>query len=164
MFVEMVLGLKDVPGMLVKALEPISGNGGNIVSVLHSRGKGDVVDVNVAFRVKDDATLNRILSALKEGGMSVKSVNVEGQRYYRKKSISFILVGHVIDEDIQGTIDEINRIGLVRDIDVRMSNPDDESAVLMRVNVDEDRLGKLMECVRELCKKKKFMLIGEVVR
>jgi ACT domain-containing protein len=161
MFVEMVLGLKDVPGMLVRALEPISGTGGNIVSVLHSRGK-KVVAVNVAFKVKDDATLNRIIGALRARRISIRAVNVEGHRYYRKRSVAFILLGHVIDQDVQDTIDEINKVGLVRDIDVRMGSPKDESAVMMKVNVDEDRLANLMECVKEICNRKRFLIVRGV--
>jgi ACT domain-containing protein len=161
MFVEMVLGLRDVPGMLVSALEPISTNGGNIVSVLHNRRK-KVVEVNVAFKVRDDATLTRILSALGERKINVRDVNVEGRRYYRKRSVSFILIGHVIDQDIQDTIDEINKVGLVRDINVRMNNPEEESAVMLRVNVDENMLGRLDESVKSVCERKRFIIVRGV--
>jgi ACT domain-containing protein len=162
MFVELVLGLKDVPGMLVKALEPVSGNGGNIVSVLHSRSKKDLVEVNVGFKVKDQVTLNQILEGLKREKVPYREVTVEGRKYYSKKSVSFILVGHVIDQDIQDTIDRLNKIGLVRDVNVRMSDPDTESAVMMRVNLDEDRTVRLINCVEEICKNKKFLLVREV--
>ena len=162
MFVEMVLELRDVPGMLVRALEPISANGGNIVSVLHNRGKADVVDVNVSFRAKDDDTLNRILEAFKAEKIEYRQVKVEGQRYYRKKRLTFILVGHVIDQDMQDTIDQINKVGLVRDIEVRMGSPNEESAVLMTVNVDEGKMGKLNDAIQEVCKRKKFMHIRGV--
>jgi ACT domain-containing protein len=162
MFVEMVLGLKDVPGMLVRALEPISANGGNIVSVLHSRGKAENVEVHITFKVGDEETLSRIMGALKAERVSVKDVKVEGHKYFRKKSVSLILVGHVIDQDIQDTIDRINKIGLVRDLDVRMSNPGDVSAVLMNVNVDEDRSKRLMDCIADICASKKFLNIREV--
>ncbi|MFH0863347.1 MAG: hypothetical protein V1875_10030 [Candidatus Altiarchaeota archaeon] len=162
MFVEMVLGLRDVPGALVRALEPVSANGGNIVSVLHSRGKGDLVDVNVSFKAKDDETLNRILEAFKKEKVEYREVKVEGHRYNRKKRLSFILVGHVIDQDLQDTIDQINKVGLVRNIEVRMANPDEESAVLMTVNIDEGRMGRLNETLQDVCKRKRIMLIRGV--
>ena len=163
MFVEMVLGLKDVPGMLVKALEPVSSKGGNIVSVIHSRGKADVVEVTVAFKVKDDETLGSILAALKREDIAYREVNVEGHRYYSKKSVTFIFIGHVIDRDMQDTIDEINRTGLVRGIDVRMSNPDEESSVLLRVNVDESKMKRLIESIHDICRRKKFLYVSEVM-
>jgi ACT domain-containing protein len=163
MIVDVTLALRDVPGMLIRALEPVSSNGGNIVSVVHSRSRGGV-RVNVIFRVRDEVTLQRILDALRGAKVECADVQVEGRRYFRKRSVSFILIGHVIDRDMQDTIDRINRVGLVRDIEVRMGDPDEESAVLMRVNVDENRMGRLMECVRGVSQKKRFLLISEVPR
>ena len=163
MRVEMVLGLKDVPGVLVRALEPVSANGGNIVSVLHSRGGGDLVTVNLVFSASDEQMLERILGALKKASISVREVRVEGRKFLSKLVLSFVFIGHVIDQDIQDTIDRINRIGLVRDVDVRMSDPDEESAVLMNVEVDARRLDRLFECVEGICKRKRFLLIREVL-
>lgn len=162
MQIEILLGLKDVPGMLVKALEPISRGGGNIVTVYHSRGSGEVVDVNVVFKVKDQKTLDVVLDSLKGDGIQVKSVKAEGHRYYSKRSISFILIGHVIDQDIQDTIDRINKLGLVRGVDVNMSDPTRESAVMMYVDVDEDKAQELMKAITQISAKKNFMLIREV--
>ena len=162
MRVEMVLGLKDVPGMLVKVLEPVSANGGNIVSVLHSRPGGDLVEVNLVFKVSDQQTLDRIIKALGQAKVQAKDVKVEGRKYYSRRNLAFILIGHVIDKDIQDTIDRLNEIGLVRDIDVRMNDPEEESAVLLKVNVDEDRMGSLMDSIGKICKRKEFLLIREV--
>ncbi len=162
MRVEFTLGLRDVPGMLVRALEPVSDNGGNIVSVLHSRSRKELVEVDVVFKVKDQSTLNRILKALEREKIQVWDVTVEGRKYYSKKNLSFILVGHVIDQDIQDTIDRINAVGLVRDVDVRMVDPDQESSVLMEVHVDENRLDKMMDVVNKVCAEKEFTLIREV--
>ena len=156
------MGLRDVPGMLVKALEPVSGKGGNIVSVLHSRDKGAFVGVNIVFKVKDQKTLNRILDALKKEGIDIKEVMCEGRHYYSKKTVAFILIGHVIDKDIQDTIDRINEMGHVSDVEVKMSDPEQESAVLMRVDVDEDKKAKLMARLVELSEKKGFKLVREV--
>jgi ACT domain-containing protein len=161
MRVELLLALKDVPGMLVKALEPVSANGGNIINVVHSRVRGKA-QVTVTFFVRDQVTLNSILKALAARKIEYDDVRLEGRRYYSKRSLSFVLVGHVVDRDIQDTIDRINRVGLVRDVDIRMAGPQEESAVLMRVNVDEDRLGRLNDCVKDVCHRKKFLLIGEV--
>jgi len=158
----MHIALRDVPGMLVRALEPISSKGGNILSVVHSRGKGSVVGVHIIFRVKDEKTLGKIIAALKKGKYEVEDVQVEGKKYFSKKTISFLIVGHVIDKDIQDTIDRINELGLVRDVDVRMRDPEEESAVLMRVNVDSKKKGKLMERITQICENKRFMLIREV--
>ncbi|MBD3389218.1 MAG: ACT domain-containing protein [Candidatus Altiarchaeales archaeon] len=162
MRVDVSLGLRDVPGMLVRALEPISANGGNIVSVLHSRGSKGLVGVDVVFKVRDQESLSRILGALKKEKVRVRDVRVEGHRYYKKRSLSFIFVGHVIDNDIQDTIDRINELGLVRDVDVRMTDPEAESAVLMEVDVDDNKHGKLMDVIQTICREKRFLFINEV--
>ncbi|MBU0762152.1 MAG: hypothetical protein KKD39_03940 [Candidatus Altiarchaeota archaeon] len=162
MRVEMYLGLKDVPGSLVRALEPISSCGGNIVSVIHSRKKADVVGVEVIFDVRDISTLTRIIKELESNQVRVRDVIAEGTRYYSKKILTFLLIGHVIDKDLRDTIDRINALGLVRDVEVRMVNPDDESSVLMRVNVSEEKRKSLYSELHALCSEKGFTIVKEV--
>lgn len=159
MKVDMNLDLKDVPGSLLKALEPISSHGGNIISVLHSRGEKDLVDVKIKFSVRDLASLEIIKKALGEDKIHVNDILVEGREYYSKASLAFILVGHVIDSDVRDTIDRINHLGLVSDIDVIMPDPNKKSSVLMHVDVDEKKLPKLFETVDEICEEKDFLLI-----
>jgi ACT domain-containing protein len=130
--------------------------------VLHSRGRRDVVEVNIIFNVGDQVTLSRILEALRKAKIKVWDVRIEGRRYYSKTSLSFILLGHVIDQDIQDTIDRINKTGLVQDVDVRMTDPEKESSVLMNVDVDEDKVVELMDCIHGICRRKGFLFIREV--
>ena len=162
MRVDLTLGLKDVPGMLVKALSPISDHGGNILSVLHSRGSGGRVEVNVVFKVRDQSMLDEIVKSLGREKVPVIEAEVEGRHYYRKKSISFILIGHVIDKDIQDTIDRINELGNVSDVDVMMPDPEEKSSVLMNVDVDEKKMGSLVGRIEGICEKKDFILIREI--
>jgi len=159
MQVNMSLELKDVPGSLIKAIEPISSHGGNIVSVLHSRGDKDSVIVRIAFTVQDQSSLDIIKKTLELRRIRVKDINVEGKPYFMKKSLSFVLVGHVIDADIRDTIDKINELGLVSDIDIRMLDPEMKSSVLLHVVADKKRIGMLMETVHKICKDKDFLLI-----
>ncbi|MEA3254294.1 MAG: hypothetical protein U9Q22_00480 [Candidatus Altiarchaeota archaeon] len=158
MKVDMTLKLKDVPGMLIRAIEPISGHGGNIISVTHSR-REKFVSVYITFQVRDQTSLDLIKETLQKQKMGISEIKVEGRRYYLKKSLSFILVGHVIDTDIQDTIDRINTLGLVSDIDVMMPSPEQKSSVMMNVDVDEKRNGSLLKVVEEICVEKKFLLI-----
>jgi len=162
MKVDLTLGLKDVPGMLVKALAPISDRGGNILSVLHSRDSGERVEVNIVFRVRDQSMLDEILCSLEKNKIPVINAEVEGKKYYRKKSLSFIFIGHVIDKDIQDTIDRINALGKVSDVDVRMPDPVERSSVLLSVDVDEEKLPSLQSRVESICSKKEFILIREI--
>lgn len=155
----MILELKDVPGSLIRALEPISSHGGNIISVLHSRDEKDRVSVQIAFRVHDQLSLDLIRKSLQAEKVRISDIELEGRKYYSKKTISFILVGHVIDTDIRDTIDRINTLALVSDIDVMMPSPEEKSSVIMNVDVDEKKTDKLLELINEICKEKKFLLI-----
>ncbi len=162
MKIEVRLGLKDIPGMLVRALDPISGNGGNIVSIIHSRGAKNIVEVIVGFSVNDQSTLDTIIRSLKKTKTIIREIKVEGRRYYKKKSISILLIGHVIDTDIQDTIDRINSLGMVSNVDVRMPDPLDESSVLMNVDADEKKTESLISEVMAICRQKDLLMIREM--
>lgn len=162
MKVEMTLSLKDRPGMLLKALNPISGCGGNIVSVHHNRAGKDEVPVEVLFRVRDQQTLDRIICELEGEKISVKAVLIEGRKYYSRGRVSLVFIGHVIDRDIQDTIDRLNKIGLVSDVGVRMADPDAESSVWMDVDVEEDNLRDLSQEVEKIIDDKDFECISEI--
>jgi len=163
MKVDMILYLKDVPGSLIRALEPISGHGGNIISVLHSRGKKELVSVQISFNVKDESSLNLIKNSLKRKGIKISKIEVEGKKYYSKKTLTFILVGHVIDRDIRDTIDRINTLALVSDVDIIMPSPEKESSVMMNVDVDAKRIGKVIKLVNEICEEKHFLMVKSLV-
>lgn len=159
MKIDMVLKVRDVPGMLVNALGPVSGHGGNIVSVTHSRAEKDLVSVHVSFKVSDESSLELIKKALEKQKIRVADITVEGRKYYTKKSLSFVLIGHVIDSDIQDTIDRINVVGLVSGLEVVMPSPDEKSSVLLEAETDEKHYQKLINVVSDICSEKDFLLI-----
>jgi len=159
MKVEMEMGLKDVPGSLLRSLEPISKHGGNILSVLHHRGEANLVKVKIVFQIKDQKSLELIQKSLREGKIRTSDIFVEGRRYYEKKTLSFILIGHVIDSDIRDTIDQINEIGCVSDVDVVMPDPKEKSSVLMKADVDNGSLDKAVTVIEKLCREKNLVFI-----
>ena len=160
MNVEMLLGLPDVPGSLLRAIEPVSNSGGNIQSIVHSRGgKGDV-EVKLIFKVRDEKSLDAIRKKLKANKVRVLDVVLEGRHYYSKKSVDFALIGHVIDADIQDTIDRLNKVGLVSTVDVEMTDPDTESTVFMKADVDAKDTGKLAKELEAISEEKGFLLIS----
>jgi len=160
--VDMKLQLKDVPGSLLRALEPVSIHGGNIISVIHSRGERELVSVQMSFEIKDQAALDLIKGDLKKQNIRVSEILLEGKRYYSKKTLSFILIGHVIDKDIRDTVDRLNEIGLVSDMDVVMPSPEKKSSVMMNVDVDDKRTEELNRLINEICREKNFLLISSL--
>ena len=159
MIVHMQLELKDVPGSLIRVLEPISSHGGNIVSVVHSRGSKERVVVQIIFKISDLSMLGLIKNSLKQRKISTTRIELEGRKYYAQSIMDYMLVGHVIDTDLQDTIDRINKFGLVSDIVVVMPNPDEKSSVLLHVEVDESKKSGLLKVIKDICNEKKFLLV-----
>jgi ACT domain-containing protein len=157
--VDMKLQLRDVPGSLLRALEPISVHGGNIISVLHSRGEKELVSVQLSFKIGDQSSLDLIKKDMRRQSIRISEILLEGKRYYSKKTLSFILIGHVIDRDIRDTIDRINEFGVVSDIDVVMPSPEERSSVMVNVDVDNRNVSRLDKTLYEICREKKFLLI-----
>ena len=163
MIVNMCLGLRDVPGNLIRALDPISSHGGNIISVLHSREKKDLVEVNITFEIKDESYLNLIKKEIKKTKIRIHEITVEGRRYHSKKKLDVVLIGHVIDNDIRDTVDRINAVGLVSDLGVTMPSPEEKSSVIMSIDVDGKKMSKLMTIVDKISKEKDFLAVKSLI-
>ncbi len=159
MKVDMKLQLRDVPGSLLRALDPISVHGGNIISVLHSRADGGMVSVQISFNIRDQSSLDLITGDMKKQNIRISKIMLEGKNYYSKKTYPLILIGHVIDKDIKDTIDKINEVGLVSNIDVVMPSPEERSSVMMNVDVDKRRIKELDKLLNGVCREKNFLLI-----
>ena len=162
MKVDTVIRVKDVPGMLVRILEPIGHHGGNVISITHSRTEKDTVSVNVSFNVKDHSSLDSIKKHFEKDNIHIASISVEGRSYYVKKSFPFILVGHVIDKDMQDTIDRINGVGMVSTVEVMMTSPQQKSSVLMEVEVDDKKYDSVIDLIQKICKEKDFLFVGSI--
>ncbi|MFC1786749.1 amino acid-binding protein [Halobacteriota archaeon] len=115
------LELKDTPGQLVLALQPISDFDGNIVSVVHHRDKKTprgMIPVQVAFEIGGDK-LNDLIDKLKKNGIIVARVGEERLR----ESRVVIIIGHIVHSDIRDTIDQIDATGYAEVVDLAMSMP-----------------------------------------
>ncbi|MFQ6136635.1 MAG: ACT domain-containing protein [Candidatus Hydrothermarchaeales archaeon] len=154
MKISLDLELKDIPGQLVKALEPISKYGGNIVSVVHlreGRGKGNRVPVHIIFEIDDQKGIDRITNDLERRDIWISKIG----RVKRKEKIVVMIIGHVVDTDIRDTIDKINEIEgvMVADLSLTMPHPDQETSAIMDIEVDSlekakaaiARLGEIAE-------------------
>jgi len=70
-----------------------------------------------------------------------------------------MLIGHVIDTGIMDTIDRLNEVGMVSDLDVLMPSPDEKSSVMMNVDVDKEHSKKLMDVMDEISTEKQLLSI-----
>jgi len=92
----------------------------------------------------------------------ISEIKIEGKSYYKKETKTFMMIGHIIDTDVRDTIDRLNKIGLVNDLNIVMPDPDKKSSVLMKVDVDECDEPQLIEEAKKICDEKKILLIKSI--
>jgi len=136
MKIELDVELKDKPGNLVRALEPISRLGGNLISVVHLREgltKSGRVPVHIIVDFDNYSALERILDEFEKMDVWVSKVG----EAKKKKRLTVMLIGHVVDTDIRDTIDRLNGIPdtMVADMALSMPHPDKETSALMDIEI-----------------------------
>ncbi|OQX21666.1 MAG: hypothetical protein BWK75_02705 [Candidatus Altiarchaeales archaeon A3] len=160
----MKIFLKDTPGSLIKAIEPVSANGGNIESIVHGHQfkENDEIPVEIVFGIEDVKSLENIKSLLLNEGIKISDINIEGKKYYKKRARNVILVGHIIDKNIMDTLDRINEEGLVSDLSVIMKSPESVSACMLKIECDEAHNEQVNKKLNEICNEKNFLLISDL--
>jgi ACT domain-containing protein len=156
--------LEDVPGQLLKALEPIARFGGNIQSILHQRERKTPlgrVPVTLIFEVGDRTRLNRILGEIKKIGVRITQV---GEREGLVRS-TVLMVGHIVHADIRHIIDRLNAIDgvSVSDLELSVGAPDQESSARMSIGAESTRQSdRAISKLREIANRKDILLITSI--
>ncbi len=164
MLVKMVMELEDVPGQLIKGLEPIARFGGNIKSIMHQRERKTPLGrlpVMLIFEVRDRAMLKRILGALKEQGVRVTQL---GEREGEVRNV-VLLIGHIVHTDIRHTIDQLNAIKgvMVSDLNLAVGSAGRESSARMTIAADDkERANAAISRLRSLADSKKLLLLTSI--
>ncbi len=164
MRIELEVELKDTPGQLVRALEPISRLGGNIRSVVHHReesAKGRRVPVRLIIDVENGRALDAMLNELEKMDFMVSKVG----EAKKKKRITAMLIGHVVDTDIRDTIDRLNRIEdvMVADMALSMPHPEKETSALMDIEIGSpEKIKKALSELEKIAKEKKLTVIKSI--
>ncbi|MDZ7687525.1 MAG: amino acid-binding protein [Halobacteriales archaeon] len=166
MIVTMTLELSDKPGELLSALEPVSDNGGNIVSVTHQRGEvtpRGTLPVEITFEIVEER-LQKVLDSLREMGIRVAKFGEE--KFH--ESMTVVLVGHLVRTDVTDTIQSVESEG-VKIVDFSLAMPDEveeTSSARLVVNATcQDKLEQAVETIDEVCERKdlvKMQPIGVV--
>lgn len=164
MLVRILMELEDVPGQLLKALDPISRFGGNIQSIMHQRERKTPLGrlpVMLVFEIGDRARLNKILETLRAMGVRVTQL---GEREGALRT-TVLLIGHIIHTDIRDTIDRLNSIRgvMVSDLSLAMGAPGKDSAARMTITADGERHAKsAISTLQFIAGKKKLLMITSV--
>ncbi|MFB6266569.1 MAG: amino acid-binding protein [Halodesulfurarchaeum sp.] len=161
------LELVDEPGELLRALEPIAEQGGNLLSIFHERGsvtpRGRIpVEIDLEC---PPGRFDAIIDALRDRGINVMQAGAE--RY--GEELSVLLVGHVIDTDLSDTVDRIEESPHATVVDLSLAGEpgtDHVSSARFRLAAEEGSVTAALETVREIAAEKDLRvvepLVGEV--
>lgn len=152
--------LKDVPGQLIKALEPISLNDGNIVGVIHDHEKvtGGRIAVNVTFEAKDQQRIDAIVGTWKERGVEV----IKMDEIVRTFSAEYLLMGELPRKTLRSITDKLEKMAGVDSIDLQysLSTSSDSKSVMLLVNVRErERVKDVDKFLKDRSRRDDFLLV-----
>ncbi len=160
MLMTIVVELKDQPGQLLKALEPISKLGGNIVSVYHQRDKItplNRIPVEITIKI-DERKAKDLIEAIKKNGVIVRSYN----EVRLTATTSLLLIGHIIHTDLGDTINRIDSTGFAEVVEMHISMPrlNEPSTAMVTISAtNEDMLRKAIDILRKTCMEKDITVI-----
>lgn len=161
--VSMDLELRDMPGQLVLALQPLSEFGGNIRSVVHHRDKmtpRGMIPVQVTFEI-DDGRLDELVARLEENGVVVARIGKERLL----ETVTVLLVGHIVHSDIRETIDVIDRTGFAEVVHLSIDMPgiDKRSSAAISISATgESELNDALTLLNEVAVQKELIMITPI--
>ena len=154
------LELVDEPGELLRALEPIAANGGNLLSIFHERGNVTPRG-HIPVEVDLEATPDRfdgIVDALREAGINV--IQAGAERY--SEALTIVLSGHLVNTDLSDTLSHIQESTSATVTDLSLSAPEgteDASSARLRLATEEGATQEALAAVREVAAEKELRLI-----
>ncbi|MDZ7701182.1 MAG: amino acid-binding protein [Halobacteriales archaeon] len=157
------LELVDEPGELLRALQPISEHGGNLLSIFHERGnltpRGHIpVEVDLEC---PPHRFDPIVEALRDAGVNVIQA---GADHYREE-LMVLLVGDLIDTDLSDTLSGIEASSSATVVDVALTAPegmDGESSALLRLATAPGHDDDAIEAVRSVVARKGITVVEPV--
>jgi ACT domain-containing protein len=154
------LELVDEPGQLLAALQPISENGGNLLSIFHERGnltpRGHI-PVEVDLECPPDR-FETIVEALRENGVNV--IQAGAERY--GEELTILLVGHLIDTDLSDTLRRVQGHTDATVTDLSLSAPegtDDVSSARLRLATRAGKTDEVLAAIREVAAEKELDVV-----
>ena len=152
MRIDLVLELLDSPGQLVKALEPISIFGANLVTVIHKRDyKNENGKVPVQLTLEGEhEDLKKVVDRFEELGFTI----IEMDGVVRKESITTILFGDIVDQDLRDTMDRINELEgvVIVAFDIKL-NGEEKSTALINIEADIGKKKTVFNRIAEIAEK-----------
>jgi ACT domain-containing protein len=154
------LELVDEPGELLRALEPISAAGGNLLSIYHERGnltpRGHIpVEVDISCVPQQ---FDAIVDSLREAGVNV--IQAGSERY--DEELVVLLVGHLVDTDLSDTLQQIEARADASLTDLSLSAPrgrDETSSARLRLKTKSGSTEATLSTLRSIAADKELQVI-----
>lgn len=157
------LELIDRPGELLRALEPIAEQGGNLLSIFHERGnitpRGHI-PVEVDLECPPDR-FDDIVDAVREAGINV--IQAGAERF--GEEVVVVLVGHLVDTDLSDTIDRLEASASARVVDFALTAPqesDNASSARVRLAAESGTIEDAITAARRVAEEKGLLVIPPV--
>lgn len=158
--VSIVVELKDQPGQLIKALEPMSNFGGNVLGILHQREKMTPlkrIPVEISLKI-DEKKLEDLVNTLNESGVIVREYN----EIRLIATTSALLVGHIVHTDLSDTIKHVDSTGYAEVVEMHISMPqlNEPSTAMVTISATgKDKLKEAMNLLNRVCGSKGILVI-----
>ena len=153
---DLTIALADRPGQLIKALEPIAKNGGNIISIIHEREEPSVGFVPVSLVVDFPSKLNlkKTLDDLKRLGIGI----IRSEEIIDTKCITVILIGRI---DLKRFADAGIRNVKILSFEVSASASKD-SCLKLELEVPTESAEEAMDDLRRIASAKNALLLSPI--
>jgi ACT domain-containing protein len=160
MKVNVDLRLKDIPGQLVGALEPISANDGNIRGVVHHHDMkvGARIAVNVTFEVRSEQALEKILDAWKKRDVDIVKIDAFLETY----PIQYLIVGSITSKELESITKGLESMENVASIEIRYTgsaNSSSRAALISGKASRKDAIAALDEFFKKRAEKNDYVLV-----
>ncbi|WP_410319661.1 amino acid-binding protein [Methanobrevibacter sp.] len=161
MRINLVLELLDVPGQLIKILEPISMLGANLITIIHKRDyKSENGKVPVQLTLEgEQESLKKVVNRFEELGFTI----IEMDGVIKKEKITTILFGHIVDQDLRDTMDRINELESadIVGFDIKLDG-EEKSTALINIEADVGNKQLIFDKIDEIAEEKNLLVINEV--
>ena len=154
MRVKLTLALVDRPGVLLKALEQIALNGGNIISIIHRRDRitSGYVPVSINVEFPDSASLERAKKGIESSGIPV----IEAEAL-EKTITTMILVGKA---DVDTLLRKVSELGSKISA-LYLTGGAESPCLKLVVEAPHGKLKQLISSLEKLAEKWGSLLITE---
>ena len=158
------LELVDEPGELLRALAPVADNGGNLLSIHHERGnitpRGHIpVEVDLE---SPPERFDEIVEGLRDAGVNVIQAGAE----HYGEELSVVLVGHIVENDLSGTLSRIEEEADSVVLDLTVAAPEGTEGVAsarLRLAIDSGRTESALASIRSIGSDKDLTVVEPLI-